>query len=574
MTASKARSSDSANAQAPPSHGSIVVGRYVLYDRIASGGMAAVHLGRIVGASGFRRVVAIKRLHPHLAIDKKFVSMFLDEARVASRIQHPNVVGVMDVAELEGELFLVMDYVRGESLSTLLRGASARSEKVPLPIVSAILVGALYGLHAAHEARDESGGPMHVVHRDVSPHNVLVDLDGVIRVADFGIAKAVSRLDSTRDGEIKGKLAYMAPEQLKSGLVDRRTDVYAACVVLWEALVGAPLFGEKDAGSTVLAVMEGATTPPSAHRPEIPQALDAIVLRGLSRKREERFASALEMAELLVEIVRPAAPREVGAWVTRLGGAALRARLNRVTELEQEAPPSQRSTDSSAVMSLDRAHARREERRVITEAATAIGDLLADTDSPVDAISAPLPQRDVVDAPRFDAVTLALPRDAATPPTTETRAVGRPAVLASEDRAAGAGFGAEPYVERKPRRAWVYALAGSCIAIAIGGTMVVRHRERSKAPPVVSMASATSSPPPSAAASRASTPTPPTVLEPAPTPPPPATKPAPSAKRSPPHVRTVPIAHRADSATPRNDCDPPFTVDENGIKRFKRWCPQ
>jgi serine/threonine-protein kinase len=215
------------------------IGRYVLFREIAHGGMATVHLGRLRGVGGFARTVAIKRLHPQFARDPEFVSMFLDEARLAARVQHPNVVSVLDVVASERELFLVMDYVHGEALSRLLKHARACGIPVPANIVCAVLLDLLYGLHAAHEALSERGDPLNIVHRDVSPQNVLVGVDGIARVLDFGIAKPAQRVhQSTRTGQLKGKLSYMAPEQFSTGAVDRRADVYSAAVLLWEALTG------------------------------------------------------------------------------------------------------------------------------------------------------------------------------------------------------------------------------------------------------------------------------------------------------------------------------------------------
>jgi eukaryotic-like serine/threonine-protein kinase len=194
--------------------------RYVLFDEIGVGGMASVHLGRLLGPAGFTRTVAIKRLHPHLAKDPQLAAMFLDEARLAAAIRHANVVATLDVVEQEGELFLVMEYVHGASLSRLVRETGA----IDPSIASAVVTGALHGLHAAHEAKDEEGHALEIVHRDVSPENVLVGVDGGARLLDFGVAKAASRLQTTRDGSIKGKLRYMAPEQLAGRKVTRRRD--------------------------------------------------------------------------------------------------------------------------------------------------------------------------------------------------------------------------------------------------------------------------------------------------------------------------------------------------------------
>jgi eukaryotic-like serine/threonine-protein kinase len=183
-----------------------VIGRYALYDVLASGGMATVHIGRLLGPVGFSRTVAIKRLHPRYAGDPEFVSMFLEEARLVARIRHPHVVPMLDVVATAGELFLVMEYVAGESLARLAHAAAERGERVPLRVSVAILSGLLQGLHAAHEAHDEHGQPLGIVHRDVSPQNVLVGSDGQARVLDFGIAKAAGRVQTTADGQVKGKL--------------------------------------------------------------------------------------------------------------------------------------------------------------------------------------------------------------------------------------------------------------------------------------------------------------------------------------------------------------------------------
>ena len=200
-----------------------LVGRYEVHDRIAAGGMATVHLGRLLGAAGFSRTVAIKRLHDGYAKDPEFVAMLLDEARLAALIRHPNVVPTLDVVAEDDELLVVMEYVEGDSVAHLTKLAQSAGQRVPVPFAAAILAQALHGLHAAHEARDKKGEPLGIVHRDVSPQNILVGVDGVARVLDFGIAKAASRATSTEDGQVKGKTAYMAPEQLQHGAVDRRT---------------------------------------------------------------------------------------------------------------------------------------------------------------------------------------------------------------------------------------------------------------------------------------------------------------------------------------------------------------
>ncbi len=313
-----------------------MVGRYAVYGEIASGGMATVHLGRLLGPVGFSRTVAIKRLHAQFAKDQDFVSMFLDEARLAGRIQHPNVVQTLDVVANDQELFLVMEYLQGESLSRLWKSALAgNTGGMPPAIVSAILGGTLHGLHAVHEARDERGAPLGIVHRDVSPQNILVGVDGVPRVLDFGVAKAAGRVQQTREGQLKGKLPYMAPEQLTGGAhVTRQTDIYSAAVVLWECLTGQRLFDGENEARIFGRVLDGYVPPPSQFRPGLPPALDGVVLRGLDRDPSRRFSTAREMALALDACVRAASSTEVGSWVEHLARAALHKRAQQVADLE------------------------------------------------------------------------------------------------------------------------------------------------------------------------------------------------------------------------------------------------
>ncbi len=290
-------------------------GRYLVFDEIASGGMATVHLGRLVGPAGFGRIVAIKRLHGHLAKDPAFVTMLLDEARIASRIHHPNVVQTFDVIA-DKQLFIVLEYVGGDSLAKLVARVRRRGDRVDPAIAVAIMLGVLYGLHAAHETCDEAGRSLGIVHRDVSPQNVLVGTDGTARILDFGIAKASGRIQTTREGQLKGKLAYMAPEQLEHRPVDRRVDVYAAAVVFWELLTCTRLFDGDNEASLFRQVLEGNVAPPSSIAPGITESLDAIVARGLARDPDARFTTAKEMALALeASLVVPATASRLGEWV-------------------------------------------------------------------------------------------------------------------------------------------------------------------------------------------------------------------------------------------------------------------
>ena len=311
-----------------------VVGRYALYNEIAAGGMATVHIGRLLGPVGFARTVAVKRLHPQFAKDPEFVSMFLDEARLAARVQHPNVVATIDVVATDGELFLIMDYVRGESLSKLIRTAKKLGVHMPPRIAAAIMCGFLHGLHSAHEAKNERGERLNLVHRDVSPQNVLVGADGIARVLDFGIAKAAGRVQVTKDGQIKGKLAYMPPEQLSGREITRGVDIYASAVVMWEALTGERLFKGETEGETLSKILRDPVYPPSDLVPNLPRAYDAPLMQALSRDPKDRQKTARELALQLEKCAGIASPTEVGEWVEAIVGPTLSAREEQIAAIE------------------------------------------------------------------------------------------------------------------------------------------------------------------------------------------------------------------------------------------------
>ncbi len=293
------------------------VGKYEPFLRLAAGGMGAVYLARQNGAAGFERLVVVKRVHPHLLGESTFLDMVRDEARISSLIRHPNVVPVIDVVDVKRELFLVLEYVESIPLSALIKAHRLGGSGLPLGVVARIMNDVLAGLHAAHEARDLTGKPLGVVHRDVSPHNVLVGSDGVARLIDFGIAKAESRLTVTKSGSLKGKIRYMPPEQIRQQPVDRRADVYSAGVVLFEALTGQHLFTGPDEGAILLRVLTGDVRAPSEVVPGLPSALDEVVMRATSADLEFRYQTAAELQEAL-EAIAPLSPvREVRALVER-----------------------------------------------------------------------------------------------------------------------------------------------------------------------------------------------------------------------------------------------------------------
>jgi eukaryotic-like serine/threonine-protein kinase len=315
-----------------------LLGRYALGQKIASGGMATVHLGHVVGAIGFKRIVAIKRLHERFATDPKFVSMFIDEARLAARVRHPNVVPTLDVVVDDGEIFVILEYVHGEPVHRLSRMVMTAA-RFPLRIASGILFGVLLGLHAAHDARNERGEPLRIVHRDVSPQNILVGPDGVPRVLDFGVAKAFGRMRTTAQREVKGKLAYLAPEQLTGAPVDQRTDVYGASIILWELITGGRLFHADEPAAILQKAMYATIDPPSVHTGEPNPKLDAIVMRGLARDPSHRWPTARAMALALEECIPPASAPHIGAWVARVARKQLEEREALIAEMEGAVAP-------------------------------------------------------------------------------------------------------------------------------------------------------------------------------------------------------------------------------------------
>lgn len=492
----------------PAAQGPRVVGRYLLCDAFAAGGMATVHLGRLMGPEGFSRTVAIKQLHPQFAHDPKFVSMFLDEARLASRVRHPNVVSPLDVISDPPNLFMVMDYVHGEPLSRLLR---RRPNEPVRPRIAAAIVGqVLLGLHAAHGATGERGEPLDLVHRDVSPHNILLACDGVAKVVDFGIAKARARSQKhTERGTLKGKLGYMAPEQINMEAVDRRTDVFAVGVVLWELLTGRRLFGGDTPQSVLEKLMHAPIELPSRLVPGLPPGVDDVVMAALARSPDERFDNARAMAQALDHSLPPASMLEVAAWFESCAGPELSARAELVLDVEG--------------LSFD----------------------------------------DFTRAVRHPLIAAA-----AAPPAEE-----RPAGGSIESAAPAASSAALSAVNgaAKPRRGKGYLLlllpllALGCFASFLVWDRVHRPAPHAETGPTV-----------------VGLPAPPKTSMAAPVAPPLATQSEPLIERveppppKPSHVAPVKNSVAAPKISPsvrlKDPCEVPYTIDKNGVKRFKEAC--
>ena len=305
--------------------------RYEVLVKIASGGMGTVYVGRLRAAVGFRRLVAIKRAHAHLLESPGIAAMLGAEARLTAAIHHANVVAVHDVEEIDGELLLVMDYVEGASLAELLNRLHARASALPAAVAARIALDVCAGLAAAHDLRDDDGRHLGLVHRDLSPQNILVGVDGVARLSDFGVAKCLQDPKSTAAGGLKGKVSYMAPEYIeRKSQLDQRSDVFGLGVVIWEALTGQRLFGAEAEIDAMRFVLSKPIPAPSALRPGLGPAFDGPVLAALRRDPMERTATARELASAIEAAARRedilAEQSVVGEFVRELVGAAIQNR--------------------------------------------------------------------------------------------------------------------------------------------------------------------------------------------------------------------------------------------------------
>jgi eukaryotic-like serine/threonine-protein kinase len=499
----------------PSASAGLSLGRYVLFDEIASGGMATVHFGRLGGAAGFSRVVAIKRLHANYAKDPEFVAMFLDEARLAARVRHPNVVATLDIVAMEGETFLVMEYVHGESLAKLWRATRAAGKSVDPRVAATIMSGVMHGLHAAHEAKDERGQSLEIVHRDVSPQNILVSADGSARVLDFGVAKAAGRVQTTREGRIKGKLAYMPPEQLQGATVTRRTDVYAAAVVTWETLTGQRAFRREHEAAVVAAILAEPLPPPSSIDASVPAAFDEVVMRGLQRNPLRRYGTAQEMALDLERCAGVASMSEVAEWVHENARADLARRALRMAVIERMVGLVPVGPPSTAADETPTRPATRRPAAKTSEAPSGISRI---------AVSSTLARM-------------------------KRRWLERFAVWA----AVGIGVGSTAAV----------IAVRSLTVVDAGATRQTGH-------PVAAPGVGGTPPPDPAMSAPAVIPTSvPTVTWVPPVIAPSERKPLPAART--PRV-SAPPAHAPAPAKAKVGCDPPFSIDESGHKHYKAFC--
>jgi eukaryotic-like serine/threonine-protein kinase len=270
-------------------------GKYTLVERIAVGGMAEIFLGRQAGLEGFEKTIVIKRIRPHLSKQPNFVKMFLNEAKLAAQLNHPNIVQIYDLGKIGESYFIAMEYIFGRDMRRIIPKADEMG--IPFPMVYALKIASSVceGLYYAHQKVDLYGNPLNIVHRDITPENIFVSFDGTVKVLDFGIAKAANQLEQTRAGEIKGKLSYMSPEQCMGKPLDCRSDLFSLGVVLYEWLTGFKLFTGDSEVAILKSITDGKIYRPSYFKADIPEAVENILMRALEKDRDKRYQSAWEV---------------------------------------------------------------------------------------------------------------------------------------------------------------------------------------------------------------------------------------------------------------------------------------
>ena len=283
----------------PQGHGNAGASQYQILGHLASGGMAELFLARAVGIEGFERYVVLKRIMPEHARNHHFVTMFLDEARLAAQLHHPSIAQVFDIGRINDSYFFTMEYVHGENVRDVLQRVAALRRQIPIEVTLTVIAGAAAGLHYAHDKRGINRQPLGIVHRDVSPSNLMVTYEGAVKVVDFGIAKAADRMTETRSGAIKGKVAYMSPEQCTGQAVDRRSDVFALGIVLYEMATMTRLFKFATDFETMTRIVNHPVPAPTSRRPELPAELEQIILKALAPQPDDRYQSAGALLEAI-----------------------------------------------------------------------------------------------------------------------------------------------------------------------------------------------------------------------------------------------------------------------------------
>src|SRR5690554_3192865 len=313
-----------------PSSPQPMFGRYELVAHLATGGMAEIFLARERGLAGLERLVVIKRILPTLAGDASFVDMFLREARIIARLSHPNVIQIFELGEENGNYYIAMEYIHGSTVREMQVLAEKAGSVLPVEVTCSVLDQAARGLHAAHELRGLDGNPLGLIHRDISPHNLMCTTEGFVKVLDFGVAKASRGVEATHSGHLKGKFAYMSPEQCQGHKLDRRADVFALGIVIWESLTGKRLFKREKDLDMMRAVVQEPSPAPSDYNARVPAGIDRVVLRALHKDREQRYQTAEAFRSDLMQACRDERIRYgediLAKYLEELAGVELKSR--------------------------------------------------------------------------------------------------------------------------------------------------------------------------------------------------------------------------------------------------------
>jgi serine/threonine protein kinase len=528
------------------------LGKYQLIRKLATGGMAEVFLAKAAGPMGFEKTLVLKRILPHLAEDPAFVEMFLSEAKLAAQLNHPNIVQIFDFGEADGEYFLAMEHIDGPNLRMLLKRANALGMVLPPALCARLIASACEGLAFAHDFREPATGELlGLIHRDISPDNILVSRQGAVKVVDFGIAKAGGQSHKTQSGVIKGKLAYMPPEQIRAKQLDRRVDVYALGVVFYELLTGHKPFEATTDASLMQTILFEEMVPAVQHRPDLPESVQRILERALAKDREQRYADCLaleaELEEFILSIGKPVTTQQIVQLVAQIAPSTDAPMPTPQSGTPRSGPrPSTTPVHTPAPVSVRTGPGTRSEPRPAHAPRT--GDMVA----PVEATSEEPPAKTVpLTAPE---VTTPKEQHTSTPP-------------------------------RQPHR-WLPAVVGAVLLVGGGGLLIWRTSSGSE--PSTSPVIAQASPPAAPAVPPAESPPSPAVAtptpsEPSPTPPsteanaPPAAKEEPHPDSHPPEatpseagddspkVAAIPAPEpSAGEPTPRDD---PPSAPSNPTRR-------
>src|SRR5262245_6923880 len=446
------------------------LGRYQIIGRLATGGMAEVYLALSGDVPGFRTLVVVKRILPHLASNAQFIRMFLDEARLAALLDHPNIVRIIEVGHDGEDYFLVMELVQGKPLSAVLRKAAREHRPPSAALTSFLLSQAAHGLAYAHTLTDGDNRPLGVVHRDVSPQNVLISFEGAVKMIDFGVARAFGRVAHTSPGGLKGKIDYMSPEQASAEEVDHRADVFALGVVLWEALTGRRLFRRETELATMRAIVDDPIPHPS-EMAEIPAELDAIVMRALRKRKDARFASANEMAVALERFafsVNGLSPMQVASYTKSLFAAEYlqwRKTATAALDIEVEKP------DAGGMAGLNA-----EPPTAGPTMALRPGVAWSDGRSEVRSTSRSRSGSGHGHTGHSQAGSQGhgqVPRSRG----------GQSHGASSRPNGVGSHAGMVPHPATKPDRTWLYAVVGAVLALAGGGAYLMKKQQEATAAP-------------------------------------------------------------------------------------------